>query len=339
MLARHFHLRRAVSTVIAIHVFTIFALVVYLVLAIIRATHSDTDISDFARNILPAGNCLCESSTVFDCNLSLLEASKKGPAAEDHSPNQATAQWQFQYAQHGLDFGLTPYQCNVAFPGYFEEIYRAVEVRNRRYSNVTVDDLDAIELSKGMVRAMIVDGKLRVLKSKHVDEDHRKKGLAIVYSICRSISPHGRPIPNIEFVFSIEDRGIDSTQPIWTLSRRPQDENLWLMPDFGFWSWDLQDLGTIDDIVEEVLKYESSSEAGTKIQKLVWRGKLQMLPTLRRALLAASKDKSWSDVAGLIPGPSLVPENYLSAVDQCKYMFVAHAEGALLYYNLKRLLF
>jgi hypothetical protein len=220
-------------------------------------------------------------------------------------------------------------QCNVAFPGYFEEVHRAAETRRTRQSNVTLDELDAIELSRGMVRAMIIGGKLRVLESKHMDEDHRKKGLAILHSIYRSFSSNVRSVPNVEFIFSIEDMVDHPTQPIWTLSRRPQDHNLWLMPDFGFWSWDLQDLGTLDDVVEQVTRLEASTEWETKIRKLVWRGKPQMLPKLRRALLDASKDKSWSDVAGLIPGPSPVPENYISAADQCKYMFIAHAEGKI----------
>ena len=323
----HFHFRRPRLIVIFIHLLAIVALIVWLVLAIIRATHSDTDISGFIKKLLPAGNCLCDSSTVFNCTLSLAEASKKRPVEKACSLHQGTKEWQFEYARDSLNFGLTRDQCNVAFPGYFEEVYRSVESRNKRQSKVCVDDLDAIKLSRGMIRAMIVGGKLRVLASRQIDQDHRKKALAILSSIYRAISTDGRPIPNVEFVFSIEDFVSHPTQPIWTLSRRPQDHNLWLMPDFGFWSWDLEDLGTLDDVVEQVTRYEASKEAKAKIQKLVWRGKPQMLPKLRRALLDASKDKPWSDVAGLIPGTSFVPANYISAADQCKYMFVAHAEG------------
>jgi hypothetical protein len=326
MLAKLFRFRRAAIIAIVIHLLGIVALIVYLVLAIIRATHSDTDISGFVKKLLPAGNCLCESNTVFDCGLSI-EALKKEPTTDVDAQSQWSTEWQFDYARDSLNFGLTREQCNVAFPGYFEEVHRAVEARSRRPNIVTVDELDAIEISRGMGRAMIVDGKLRVLESKHLDEDHRKKGLAILYSIYRAISADGRSIPNVEFVFSIEDMVKHPSQPIWSLSRRTQDSNLWLMPDFGFWSWDLQDLGTLDDVVEQVTRYEASTAWTAKIQKLVWRGKPQMLPKLRRALLDVSKDKPWSDVAGLIPGPSPVPENYISAADQCKYMFLAHAEG------------
>jgi hypothetical protein len=327
---RSFPFRRAGLVALALHILAIIALVAYLVLAIIRATHSDVDISEFVKKLLPAGNCLCDSSTIFDCKLSIPYSKGYNAATDTQLTPAVQGDWKFQYGRDSLDSGLSHDQCIAAFPGFFEEVYRAMEVRQRMQSNVSVDDLDAIELGRGMVRAMIVDRKLRVLASKQVYEDHRKKALAILHSIHRSIPMDGRPTPNIEFVFSVEDFAENPAQPIWTLARRPQDHNLWLIPDFGFWSWDLPDLGTLDDVVDQVMRYEVSTEWDTKIQKLVWRGKPQMLPKLRRSLLDATKDKPWSDVEGLIPGPSAVSENYLSAADQCKYMFIAHAEGKLI---------
>jgi hypothetical protein len=63
----------------------------------------------------------------------------------------------------------------------------------------------------------------------------------------------------------------------------------------------------------------------------MWRGKPHMLPKLRLALLDTSKGKSWSDVEALVPvGPGLSSENYVSAADQCKYMFLVHAEGGFI---------
>lgn len=313
--------------VVGFHLAMIVALIVYLVVAIIHATHSDTDISLLMKKLLPAGNCLCESSTTFDCRLSLFDQHANGVSLNTSSTTILEDDWQFQYERDHLNFGLGEAQCLAAFPGYFEEVFRAFTPRNNQHDKISVDELDAIEIFRGMVRAMIVNGKLRVLKSKHMDEDHRKKGLAILHSISRSISTSEGTIPNIEFVFSIEDMVKRPSQPIWTLSRRSQDHNLWLMPDFGFWGWDLQDLGTLDDVAEQVMRYETTTAMENKIPQLVWRGKLQMLPRLRRALLDVSKDKSWSDVEGLKPGSSLIPENYISAADQCKYMFIAHAEG------------
>lgn len=320
-------LRKAGLIAVVLHILALIALVVYLVLAIIHATHSDVDISEFIKRLLPAGNCLCDSNTVFDCKLSIQAAKASSVALAMQSTDAHQGDWKFDYARDSLDSGLTHDQCTTAFPGFFEEVYRAVEVRHKSKSNISVDDLDDIELSRGMVRAMIVDRKLRVLETKQVFEDHRKKALAILYAMQRSIPMDGRPTPNIEFIFSVEDFALNPAQPIWTLARRPQDHNLWLIPDFGFWSWDLPDLGTLGDVVDQVIRDEASTEWNMKIPKLVWRGKPQMLPKLRRSLLDATAGKPWSDVEGLIPGPSAVPENYLSAADQCKYMFIAHAEG------------
>lgn len=49
------------------------ALIAYLVLAIIHATKTATDISEFVKKLLPAGNWLCQSSTFFDSTLSRLD--------------------------------------------------------------------------------------------------------------------------------------------------------------------------------------------------------------------------------------------------------------------------
>jgi hypothetical protein len=121
------------------------------------------------------------------------------------------------------------------------------------------------------------------------------------------------------------------SQPLWVLTRRPQDENLWLMPDFGFWSWDLPDLGPFDDVVDQIIHDEKEGGVTweSKIPKLFWRGKLPMAPKLRNALVAAAKGKSWSDVEPVVPEVihGMGVGNYLSVAEQCKFMFIAHAEG------------
>jgi len=160
-------------------------------------------------------------------------------------------------------------QCKSAFPGLFEDIYRAVKLRVDQNTSISVSDLDSINISVGMVRAMIIDGKLSILESQYIDSDHRKKGLAILSSIYRSITISERRISNVEFVFSIEDMVQHPTQPLWSLTRRSQDEQLWLIPDFGFWSWDIEDLATLDSVVEQVVRDEAELPWEDKIQKLV----------------------------------------------------------------------
>jgi hypothetical protein len=66
MLGKHFCPRRIASFAI-VSILPLATLTIYLVNAIIRATLSDTNISEFVRKLLPAGNCLFEPSTVFEC--------------------------------------------------------------------------------------------------------------------------------------------------------------------------------------------------------------------------------------------------------------------------------
>ena len=162
--------------------------------------------------------------------------------------------------------------------------------------------------------------------------DHRKKALATLYSIYRAISasPERYNLPNIEFVFSIDDMvgslgdiTGELTHPLWVLARRSRDENLWLVPDFGFWSWNVDGVGPYESVATEIVYHEQYEAWEDKEKKLVWRGKLSYAPKLRRALAEAAKGKPWSAVSGR-------HEDYMSPADQCRYMFIAHAEGSSL---------
>lgn len=119
--------------------------------------------------------------------------------------------------------------------------------------NVSLQELDNITVDRGKVRAAIIDGKIRVLEAKHLFDDHRKKALVMLYSIHRAISN----------------------------TRTTQDHNLWLMPDFRFWSWYLDELGTIDDVADQITREETTIGWECEIRKLIWKGKPQMLPKLQ----------------------------------------------------------
>lgn len=99
------------------------------------------------------------------------------------------------------------------------------------------------------------------------------------------------------------------------------------MPDFGFWSWEMPQIGALDEVAEEAKQRESIEPWDQKQEKLVWRGKITMAPKLRRALLDAAKGKPWSDVGQVRWTDPNFKEQFLGPVDQCNYMFIAHAEG------------
>jgi hypothetical protein len=132
-------------------------LILYLVFAIIRGTRSDSgDVFTVVRKLFPAGTCLCESSASFSCGEVLEEVFE---AANQNSLNTTpSTDWQFQYGRDDRNVGLTAEQCSSAFPGLFEDIRRGIN--DHQFDPIFEDQLKAVELGRGMARAMIFEGKV-----------------------------------------------------------------------------------------------------------------------------------------------------------------------------------
>ncbi|KAF2160661.1 hypothetical protein M409DRAFT_28803 [Zasmidium cellare ATCC 36951] len=196
--------------------------------------------------------------------------------------------------------------------------------------------LDSMNLQNGMTRAMIYNGGLYVIASKSSGEDHRRKTVAILSAMYRALAAaQDRAwIPNIEFIFSVEDMATDVTgsksQPLWVLARKATERAFFLLPDFGFWAWDNMiegknnEIGPYDEVVDKAMFLEEGTDFDSKIPQLVWRGKLSFAPKLRRALLDASGGADWNDIKEI---NWRVKDNFLSLDEHCKYMFIAHVEG------------
>ena len=286
------------------------------------------DIHPLLTQLIPAGHCACETATVFECQSCLNHSYSLDPVP--------SAYWEFRFERDGKNRGLTERECNAAFPGLFEDVDRAVKFWWLR-GTITQHVLDEIQLVDGMTRAMVYDSNLYVIASKSKGEDHRGKMMATLASIHRAIVASLERIPDIEFIFLIEDKVEDVAgpgHPLWALARRAPEESLWLMPDFGYWAWDNirsnivddrnHEIGSYDEVVDSALHVEKRVGFLAKKPKLVWRGKLSFSPKLRRALLDRSRDQPWSDVKEINWS---VQRNYLALEDHCKYRFIAHAEG------------
>ncbi|KAF2438656.1 hypothetical protein P171DRAFT_525793 [Karstenula rhodostoma CBS 690.94] len=307
------------------------ALVFFLVCSILYGTRTENpSLPGVVQEVLPAGRCLCQQSTTFHCE-SCLDCAARPAVAIAGNATQAPETWEFDYRRDATNYGLDEDQCAAAFPGLFEDVERAKNFRRGR-GLVTQKNLTDFALTKGMVRAMIHDGQLYVLQTFLVDNINRQKAVASLAALHRALSAaRDRPaIPNAEFVLSVEDLPAHPEKPLWMLARRAQDQDLWLMPDFGWWSWDMPSLGALDDVAAEALQREQLVPWDAKKQKLVWRGKLNFSPKLRRALVEAAKGKPWSDVGQVTWEDTDFKEpgaHFLGPVDQCEYMFIAHAEG------------
>jgi hypothetical protein len=132
--------------------------ILYLVRAIIGATKEEgIEAFEVVRKLMPAGTCLCEFSAQFNCGdvLSVLEEKENGKGSEEEEEEE---EWRFVYERDGGDFGLEEGQCDVAFPGLFEDVKRAVKQNDKK--NIEKDELDDVIFERGMVRAMIYDRKV-----------------------------------------------------------------------------------------------------------------------------------------------------------------------------------
>lgn len=292
------------------------------IVAIWYGVNSDRDyIHPVLTQLIPAGHCACQTSTTFQCSTCL--------SCPDPAPQLPTSPaWKFEYPRDARNDTLDYSQCNVAFPGLFEDVARGKR-HWRSQGGIVTEDLDAIQLRPGMARAFISQGNLHVVAARAKGEDHRKKILGVLSSIHRAlVANRDRAAQrDIEFVFSVEDKVEDVTSaehPVWVFARTATEEGVWLMPDFSFWAWDnpTNYIGPYDQVVDRIQRLDVPWEQ--KQPQLVWRGKPSFSPKLRRALIEAARDKPWGDVKQVQWSTGA---NVLKMEDHCHYMFIAHVEG------------
>ncbi|CAI6335844.1 unnamed protein product [Periconia digitata] len=319
--------RCGASDCLAFFFITSLLLFFILVCSILYGTRTESpSLPPLVKEVLPAGRCLCEFSTIFQCDTCLDCASS--PAVLLNTTSGEGEAWIFDHRRDGHNYGLDENQCDSAFPGLFEDVNRAKKHR-KQIGKITEEELTSFKMTKGMVRVLIYHGHLHVLQTFLVDNVNRQKALASLSALHRAlISSNDRSAtPNIEFILSVEDLPAEPEKPLWVLARRAQDKELWLMPDFGWWSWDMPQIGTLDEVAIEAVQRESMEPWDQKLEKLVWRGKVTMAPKLRRALLEAAKGQPWSDVGQLKWAAPNFQQQFKGPVDQCQYKFIAHAEG------------
>lgn len=309
------------STLSALYV--IFTVIFFCIVSIWYGMNSDRNyIHPLLTQLIPAGHCACQTSTTFQCS-SCLSCSQTS-LLQQLTPS---TNWRYQYERDAGDESLDRGQCRTAFPGLFEDVFRAVNYW-RYHGNLATEDLDRINLQPGMARASIYRGELYVDAARAKGEDHRQKILAVLSAIHRAlVADRDRRSRDMSFIFSVEDKVEDVTSseyPVWVFSRAATEEAVWLMPDFGYWAWDnpQNPIGPFDQVVEHI--QEVDIPWPEKKRQLVWRGKPSFAPKLRRALLEAARDKTWGDVKQV---DWQEKANIIKMEDHCKYMFIAHVEG------------
>lgn len=144
----------------------------------------------------------------------------------------------------------------------------------------------------------------------------------------RAIISSPEPLPNIEFAFNVDD-GVEPVA-LWGYARRAEDKAVWLMPDFGFWSWPEPKIGSMKE-VQKKSEWAEKQEGLTwakKVKKLLWRGAPNMGHEIRDKLLEVTSGKPWSDVRGLTwSDADSKLHDYKTMPDHCGYKYVAQTEG------------
>ncbi|KAI9617717.1 hypothetical protein H4Q26_013025 [Puccinia striiformis f. sp. tritici PST-130] len=226
----------------------------------------------------------------------------------------------------GHDFGPTmdrmmdQERCQGLFPNLYQELDRAVAYHSSR-GNVTIQHLDrAYQYSHA--RVLIYRNRVYI---KGFSGGPGLRTEAILNSIQEAVITSPELLPDIEFVIKTNDapQGGDDEHPLWVLDRTKSQEEVWLMPDYGFYSWPEPKVGGMVEVRDKTAEREASLTWDKKISKAFWRGAI--LVKLREQLLEVSKGKSWSDIKPIVwqnlNGGLKTPE------DHCNYKFLVHTEG------------
>ncbi|KAJ5293232.1 uncharacterized protein N7443_009185 [Penicillium atrosanguineum] len=241
--------------------------------------------------------------------------------SKPHGKFQFDGVWNYERDRDNLL--LTQGQCDQAFPELFAEIDRASEARS--LNPITIKELDSITPRNGYIRAMIYDQQLYIIAK---EGSIWSREIATLAAINRALVSSPEPLPNVEFAFNTDDR-IDEAA-LWGYARRSEDDLIWLIPDFGYWSWPEIKAGSTKEILMKVESAEKQDGLiwSTKIQQLLWRGVARMGPEIRDKLLEVTSGKSWADVKELGWGdPASMKNDYKTMPQHCDYQYVVQTEG------------
>jgi hypothetical protein len=162
----------------------------------------------------------------------------------------------------------------------------------------------------------------------------QSRARATLHSLHRALTamPDRAHLPAVEFVFSSDDfvnEELKDKGPVWSYSKRDEDDTIWLMPDFSYWAWPEVHVGPYAQVRRRIAGVEEDTpEFTSKKKQLVWRGSLNTAPEIRAKLLKYTRGKHWASVHVLDwESEDDVRLNLLPIEDHCRYMFMAHVEG------------
>lgn len=248
-----------------------------------------------------------------------LDPIRPGEKVEDNTT--ATTGWSFDYRRDSNNYGLTATQCADAFPLLYQEVDRAVNYE-RRSGNVTEKDVEDAWFQNEAVKVLIYENQLHIINAHGVWTDHnRLRSLATLSALNRALASYHGQLPNVEFTIAIRD---NPTGHALAYTRLSNQENLWLMPGYGFWSSPSSGLRSYAAFRSIPISRET--DFLDKFQKLIWRGaqNISAGARIRNALIKESNGADWSDVKAIDwKNETSVREDFVLMEDHCEYMFAA----------------
>ncbi|CAP61700.1 uncharacterized protein PODANS_4_2690 [Podospora anserina S mat+] len=230
-------------------------------------------------------------------------------------------------------------QCNAAFPGLTKEIDDAVAegpFTMKRYSN-----------NQGPLQGRIKDGQIYIIhaqRRKDLSQEMSNSRTASLHQLNRALLTSPSPLPNTLFTRNFQD----TLRTAWSYSRpasspifppkapsptNTQQQRLFLIPHFSFWSWPLPFIRSLPHAASLITSLESTLPFPSKIPKAVWRGTTWFnsvrSPHLRQNLLQTTRPHpEIFDVQKLEwTGKNRNATNALPIQDFCRYKYVIHTEG------------
>jgi len=216
------------------------------------------------------------------------------------------------------DLTLTEDECDAFFPLLWKDIDRAVEYYTKNpftkeYLEKSCDDGNFSQL-----RVVIFNNRLYVKMYKQSDFTRTQSTLALLN---QAIMSSREVVPNVEFCMDLQDWGHPGK---FSLDRSPDQQDVWLMPDYGWYSWK-EHVGAYKEFREAAERVENQIGWAGKYNKLFWRGSMKVGRADREALVAAAAQHDWSDVQPLDWTGDR--HEWVSMADHCRWKFHGFPEG------------
>jgi hypothetical protein len=246
--------------------------------------------------------------------------------------------WGFDPDLHANVHTLTNEQCDIAFPKLYHSLEQSAE--RRRGKKISSQEI-GIERGRCMLRVMIYDGELFVIDSGFPERcyvengNERERILGTLAQIDRSLatSPNSDPsVPNIEFSLSLDDLPRRSKEHGTFFAYTRQEgrvyDDIWLMPNYAYWSWNYTHAPSWNTLRREIAQTEKEVSWQKKDPRVVWRGKVKMAE-LRKELLRVSDGKRWSDIKPVVinDASDAHQRDVMDPKDFCRYKFTVQTEG------------